>query len=135
SQYLGYEPQTCRPWLFWSYAGDYTEQERQAAGQTYFFHYDVFGYNFLYVNYYLTDVTRDRGAHVLVAGSHDRKPLGMLLGSAIVAEQRVRSTYGADAIRIIEGPAGTGFVEDTSCLHLATPPETGDRLMLQFRYA
>ncbi|MCA1722624.1 MAG: hypothetical protein LC779_16545, partial [Actinobacteria bacterium] len=24
SQYLGYEPQTCRPWLFWSYARDYT---------------------------------------------------------------------------------------------------------------
>lgn len=135
AHYLGYEPQTCRPWLFWSYAGHYTEQERRAAGQTYFFHYDVFGYNFLYVNYYLTDVTRGRGAHVLVAGSHERKPLGMLLGSAIVDEQHVHSTYGPEAIRTIEGPAGTGFVEDTSCLHQATPPVTGDRLMLQFRYA
>jgi hypothetical protein len=66
--------------------------------------------------------------------SHDRKPLRMLLGSAHASEESVRKLYGIENEITIEGPAGTGFVQDTSCYHRAAPPTRGDRLMLAVRF-
>ncbi len=77
---------------------------------------------------------RENGAHALIAGSSRRKRLGHLLGSARLSDAEAWQTYGRDAERTIEGPAGSGFLEDASCYHKALPPETGDRLMLQLRY-
>jgi hypothetical protein len=66
--------------------------------------------------------------------SHNRKPLRMLLGSASANEARVHKHFGIENEITIEGPAGTGFVQDTSCYHRATPPTQGDRLMLAVRF-
>jgi hypothetical protein len=66
--------------------------------------------------------------------SHKRKPLRMLLGSASASEARVYKQFGIENEITIEGPAGTGFVQDTSCYHRATPPTHGDRLMLAVRF-
>jgi hypothetical protein len=66
--------------------------------------------------------------------SHNRKPLRMLFGSASASEANVRKRFGIENEIIIEGPAGTGFVQDTSCYHRATPPTRGDRLMLAVRF-
>jgi hypothetical protein len=66
--------------------------------------------------------------------SHKKKPLRMLLGSAAASEDAVRKQYGIENEITIEGPAGTGFVQDTSCYHRATPPTAGDRLMLAVRF-
>ena len=56
------------------------------------------------------------------------------LAGHFIGDAEARETYGPEAERLIEGPAGSGFLEDTSCYHKALAPVSADRLMLQFRY-
>lgn len=98
------------------------------------YHCDVGGLNFVYASFYITDTDRHSGAHVMMRRSHNDKPLRMLLRSAVASQEDVHKRYGVDNELIIEGPAGTGFVQDTSCYHRATPPTAGDRLMLAVRF-
>ena len=67
--------------------------------------------------------------------SHNRKPLRMLLGSAVASEEAVRQQFGRENELTIEGPAGTVFVQDPSCYHRASPPTRSDRLMLAIRFS
>ena len=67
--------------------------------------------------------------------SHNRKPLRMLLGSAVASVDAVRHQFGSENEITIEGPAGLGFVQDTSCYHRATRPFDHDRLMLAIRFS
>lgn len=46
-----------------------------------------------------------------------------------------KSLYGADKIVTFVGKAGTGFAEDTYCIHQGTPPTQRDRLILQLQFA
>jgi hypothetical protein len=135
-RYLGYEPGRALPILFWSFASDFTDDERRRLKQHVIdYHYDVGGFNFVYASFYILDTDRDSGAHVLMRKSHNAKPLRMLLGSAAASEAVVRKHFGRENELVIEGPAGTGFVEDTSCYHRASPPTRADRLMLQVRFS
>ncbi|MDI1284462.1 MAG: hypothetical protein PSV46_08695 [Reyranella sp.] len=134
SLFLGYRPTEVSCWFFWSLANHLSDDERRAASQTIDYHYDVNGFNFLYINFYLLDTDEMNGAHALIAGSSRRKRLRHLLGSARLSDNEVRETYGPEAERVIEGPAGSGFLEDTSCYHKALAPISADRLMLQLRY-
>jgi hypothetical protein len=70
----------------------------------------------------------------MICGSHRKKPLPWLFGSANQPDAPVESYYGSDKVLTIEGPAGTGFWQDSSCYHKALPPERGPRLLLQARY-
>ena len=133
-QFLGYRPRQVSSWVFWSLANQLSAAQRRAAYQTIDYHYDIDGFNFMYANFYLLDTTARNGAHALIAGSSRRKRLGHLLGIARISDADAWETYGRDAERMIEGPAGFGFLEDASCYHKALPPESGDRLMLQLRY-
>ncbi|WP_207458070.1 hypothetical protein [Azospirillum sp. SYSU D00513] len=130
TRYLGYRPKKIIPRVFWSFATDAGDEERRNRGQTIDWHFDVHDFAFCSASFYLTDVDRDSGAHALVRGSHRGKKLKMLLGSANAPDDLVVSHYGADRILVIEGPAGTGFLEDTSCYHRALPPKNRDRLMM-----
>jgi hypothetical protein len=132
--YLGYRPSRVEPWLFWSFANDLSIEAREARYQTVRFHYDVHSYNFMYVNFYLTDTDERSGAHVLIQGSHREKRWRHLLGSARLSDEQARDDYGESRIRAICGAARSGFFEDTSCYHKAIPPLDRDRLMLQIRY-
>jgi len=134
SLFLGYRPRQVSSWLFWSLANRLSAEQRRQASQTIDYHYDVDGFNFMYANFYLLDTTAKNGAHALIAGSSRRKRLGHLLGSARLSDEEAFRTYGREAERTLEGPAGFGFLEDASCYHKALPPEDGDRLMLQLRY-
>jgi hypothetical protein len=134
ARYLGYSPGRVSPWLFWSFANQLPPEERRARAQTIDFHYDVDGLNFVYFNFYLSDVTRQTGAHALIEGTHWRKRLRDLVGSANISDARAAAAYSGHPVKVFEGPAGTGFVEDTSCFHKAMPPVDGERLMLQLRY-
>lgn len=134
SLFLGYRPTEVSSWFFWSLANHLSDDERRAASQTIDYHFDVNAFNFLYVNFYLLDTDDMNGAHALIAGSSRRKRLRHLLGSARLSDAEVRETYGPEAERVIEGPAGSGFLEDTSCYHKALAPISADRLMLQLRY-
>ncbi len=134
SRYLNYTPKQCDVLLFWSFAGGLTIEQRRAAAQTVDFHFDVHSYNFAYAAYYITDTDRRNGAHVMVLGSHSNKPTSWLFGSATQTVQTIEREYGKEKVLCIEGKAGTGFWQDSSCYHRALPPESGDRLLLQVRY-
>ena len=57
-------------------------------------------------------------------------PLMHVIAAKAVAFKEALS----DDFKIIEGNAGCGFIEDTSCYHKAHIPETKPRLALQIRY-
>lgn len=134
SSFLGYRARRVSSWLFWSFASRLSDAERRAMNQTIDFHYDVDGYNFMYANFYLVDTTAENGAHVLIEGSSRRKRWRHLMGIARLSDAEALAAYGRAAERVIEGPAGFGFLEDSSCYHKALPPRGGDRLILQLRY-
>lgn len=134
-QYLGHEPRQLMAILHWSFGSDIADEERRKLKHHVIdYHYDVGGYNFVYASFYITNTDRYSGAHVMMKRSHNRKPLRMLLGSARASEADVRRQYGIENEVVIEGPAGLGFVQDTSCYHRASPPTRGDRLMLALRF-
>lgn len=134
-RYLGHQPRTIKTILDWSFASDMNDAERRRLRHHVIdYHYDVGGFNFVYASFYITDTDRHSGAHVMMKCSHNKKPLRMLLGSAVASEDAVRKQYGIENEIVIEGPAGTGFVQDTSCYHRASPPTRGDRLMLAVRF-
>jgi hypothetical protein len=132
--YLGYLPKRRHIRLVWSFVTDCGAEARRSASQTIDYHFDVHSFNFVYANYYITPVDAASGAHVMVAGSHRKKPVSWLFGSSRQTEAVVKAHYGSENVLIIEGPSGTGFIQDSSCYHKALPPRTRNRLMLQIRY-
>lgn len=133
-RYLGYTPTKLEVNLYWSFHVEMLESERRAQHQTIDFHFDVHDFNFSYYHLYVTDTTTSNGAHVLVRGSHIRKPFRWLWGSARQTDAKIAVVYPPADIVALEGPAGTAFIEDTSCYHKAIPPAEGERLLLQIRY-
>lgn len=133
-RYLGYQPPKADIRLFWSFVSNLTEDERRRQFQTIDYHVDIHDFNFCYAHFYLTDTDARSGAHVMVRGSHTRKPLTWLIGSARKSDAQIASRYASQDVLTIEGPAGTGFLEDTSCYHKALPPLERQRLLLQIRY-
>jgi hypothetical protein len=135
-KYLGYAPKRLLTLLSWTFASDISDDDRRRLKHHVIdYHYDVEGYNFVYVNFYITDTNRHSGAHVMMKRSHNRKPWRMLLGSVTASEEAVHRQYGAENELTIEGLAGTGFVQDTSCYHRASSPTRGNRLMLAIRFS
>jgi len=57
----------------------------------------------------------------------------MLFHSAVQTDEAVIAYYGKENEITIEGPAGFGFVQDSSCYHKALAPISDNRLMLQLR--
>jgi hypothetical protein len=134
-KYLGHEPRKITTILDWSFASSMSDEERRRLKHGVIdYHYDVAGYDFVYASFYITDTDRYSGAHVMMKRSHKWKPLRMLLGSARASQEAVYEQFGRENEITIEGPAGTGFVQDTSCYHRASPPTRGDRLMLAIRF-
>jgi len=107
--FLGFRPARIIPRLFWSFVTNVPDDERRRLGQTIDWHFDVHDFHF----------------------SHKGKSLRMLLGSANTDEDAVFARFARDRLMVIEGPAGTGFLEDTSCYHRAVAPTRRERLMLQ----
>jgi hypothetical protein len=134
SRYLGYTPTRHRARLIWSFVCDASNEVRESEGQTVTYHFDVENYNFVYANYYLTDVDARGGAHTMVVGTHDDKPLAWLLSSARRSDDEILKHYGADRELTLVGAAGFGFIQDSSCYHRALAPIDRARLMLQIRY-
>lgn len=132
--YLGYTPTKWEARMFWSFASDAALAARKKAGQTTQFHFDVHSYNFAYAAYYILDTDRTNGAHVMIEGSHKDKPTAWLFGSANQPDETIYAHYPKDKVLIIEGKAGTGFWQDSSCYRKALPPDLSDRLLFQVRY-
>jgi hypothetical protein len=132
--YMHYRPIGVDVRVLASFAGDFSDETWRAYGQTVDFHFDVHSYNFMYANYYLTDVDASSGAHVMVLGTHADKPLDWLFGAARRSDAEIAGAYPGGDVRTIEGPRGLGFLQDSSCYHKALPPKTSDRLLLHIRY-
>ncbi len=131
--YIGPAAKLMRTQMWWSWATDVSHAARNEWAQL--FHFDLDDYKFLKVFFYLTDVDADAGAHVFVRGSHVRKPLRHRFPMRRLSDAEVVEHYGADNVLTLEGPAGSGFIEDTFGIHKGSPPRSRDRLILQLEYA
>ena len=119
----------------WSPICNATDTWRKINEQTVSFHYDVHHLNFLYIFFYITDCDKESGAHELIKGSHKKKSFFKhLIGSAVKSQKSLELYYDQKDFIIIEGAAGHGFIEDTSCFHRARAPINKSRLALQLRY-
>ncbi|WYX20667.1 hypothetical protein WJ973_05385 [Achromobacter xylosoxidans] len=50
-------------------------------------------------------------------------------------DTEIEGIYGAEGVLDIPGVKGTGFAEDTYCVHKGTTPQHKPRLLLQIQYA
>lgn len=134
-KYLGYFPKKITPRLFWSFVHQgFSDEYRLKCWQTVKYHFDVDGYNFIYANFYITPVDKQSGAHQMIKGSHHHKPLKMLFHSANQSDQSIYKHFGKEKEITIEGRAGLGFLQDSSCYHKALAPIEQPRLLLQVRF-
>ncbi|MGB3760641.1 MAG: hypothetical protein WBA07_30415 [Rivularia sp. (in: cyanobacteria)] len=132
---LGYYPTLITRHLTWSFASDLEESEIQKLYPPTNFHYDVAGFNFVTVSFFITDVDENTGPHIMIEKSHNRKPLQMLFRSNIQKEAMVWRYYHRSQELTITGKAGFGFFQDPSCIHRLKLPRNGNRLILQIRYS
>jgi hypothetical protein len=116
--------------IWWSFPRAGSAREEIQTGRR--FHFDLYAWRSLSAFFYLTDVDEETGPHVCVAGSHRRKALRHLVSRNRWREDaEIESVYGRGSLRIILGPAGTGFLEDPTCFHTVVPPARAPRLVLQ----
>jgi len=136
ARYLGARPVLVGVNMWWSYPEPADADARDFAAQM--FHYDLDDFKFIKFFFYLTDVDATAGPHVVVRGTHRHKRRGSFREQFAVrryTDEEVRAAYGEEKIITIEGPAGTGFIEDTICIHKGTAPVAKSRLVLQVQYA
>ena len=135
--YLGYWPTQVTRHLTWTFVSPLSEAEQRDRFLPLSYHYDVAGYNFMSAYFYITDMDRLSGAHVMIENSHNRKPWHTLFApwSGRQTDEQVLSYYGQERELLIEGKAGLGFVQDPSCFHKLLPPVRHHRLIFQIRYA
>lgn len=136
-QYLGYWPTKVTRHLTWTFVSSLPESEQRDRFLPLSYHYDVAGFNFVSAYFYITDMDRWTGAHVMIKRSHASKPLHTLFApwSGRQTDEQVLSHYGQDRELLIEGQAGFGFIQDPSCFHKLLPPTKNNRLIFQIRYA
>ncbi len=133
-EYLQYYPTRITRHLTWSVVSHLPDRGKKLYPPT-TFHYDIAGFNFMTVYFYITDVEINSGAHVMIEGSHNQKPLDIVLSSGRHSDEKIYNYYGKDKEIVIEGKRGFGFVQDPSCIHKVLPPITRNRLLLQIRYS
>jgi hypothetical protein len=132
AKYLEHEPVHQSNQLWWSFAGEVTNQQQMQTFQM--FHYDFDDYRFLKFFFYLTNVDASAGPHVCVRGSHRQKKFSYLILPKSETDEEIINYYGKESLVTICGEAGFGFAEDTFCFHKGTTPITQDRLMLQVEF-
>lgn len=133
AKHLGARPIHLGNRLWWSFVNQASELQRVRAGQG--FHYDLDDWRNVTFFFYLTDVDQSAGPHVMVRGSHTRKPLRWLMSIYKSRDEaQIVQQYGAERIVELTGPAGFGFAEDLFCYHKGSPPLNRDRLVLQIRF-
>jgi hypothetical protein len=122
--------------LWWTFPVNASQEDR--ANHAHLFHRDVDDFRFFKFFFYLTDVLKGDGAHVCVAGSHRNPPSFKLSDKWIIrrySDEEISSYYPNETIKEITGAAGTGFAENTLCIHKGLTPTREPRLLLQLQYA
>lgn len=137
-RYLGAEPILWLTLLRWSF-GDPIEQRRVLSSRhsepvqydNAAFHYDTLDFKSLTVFIYLTDVGPESGPHVVIENTHKAKSFNEIC-HIILSDTIAEKKFG-NRIKMILGPRGTVFFEETSCFHKAARCST-KRLLLSIDY-
>jgi hypothetical protein len=122
--------------LWWTFAVDASPEDRDR--HAHLFHRDVDDFRFFKFFFYLTDVPPGEGAHVCVESSHRNPPLFRASDRWLLrrySDLEIERKYSADRIHEICGPAGTGFAENTLCIHKGRTPTSMNRLTLHLQFA
>lgn len=136
ARYLGSAPTFVGANLWWTFPVRALEADR--ARHAHVFHRDVDDFRFFKFFFYLTDVPTGEGAHVCVVASHRQPPqlrAGDRWNIRRYGDDEITSTYPAERVHEICGKVGTGFAENTLCLHKGSTPQTQARLLLQLQFA
>lgn len=122
--------------LWWTFPVVPLERDRDL--HAHLFHRDVDDFRFFKFFFYLTPVNQGDGAHVCVASSQRKPPInrfGDPWNLRRYGDDEIRNTFPPADIREICGPAGTGFGENTLCIHKGLTPTGQPRLLLQLQFA
>jgi hypothetical protein len=122
--------------LWWTFPVQATSADRHR--HAHLFHRDVDDFRFLKFFFYLTDVQAGEGAHVYVVASHQAPPKirpADQWNLRRFTDDEIANFYPSSRIQEICGAAGTGFAEDTLCIHKGSTPVRQARLLLQLQYA
>jgi hypothetical protein len=130
-EYIGTEPLFVGSYLWWNQLMKTPDIEAQRPhGQK--FHFDVPDFRSLVVFFYLCDVDEGTSPHVVIEGTHTTKSLKEIR-NYYLTDAEAQEAYG-NQIRVITGPAGTGFFEEQTIFHKHIRPKK-PRLMLGLSYA
>lgn len=136
SEYLESVPTFVGANLWWTFPVNALESDRDQHAHLY--HRDVDDFRFFKFFFYLTDVVAGDGGHVCVIGSHRRPPqvrFGDRWNIRRYTDKEIGDQFPANDIQEICGSAGTGFAENTLCVHKGRTPTTHPRLLLQLQFA
>lgn len=135
-RYLRSVPRLVGVNLWWTFAVNALAEDRDR--HAHLFHCDVDDFRFFKFFFYVTDVVPGEGAHVCVSSSHRRRPILKFSDNWNLrrySDSEINRTYDPNEVLEICGPAGTGFAENTLCIHKGRTPTSENRLMLQFQFA
>lgn len=136
AMYLGSVPAFVGSNLWWTSPVQASDEDKDK--HAHFYHRDVDDFRFFKYFFYITDVKEDEGAHICVRGSISNPPVikkGDKWNIRRYTDAEINGYYPAEDILEITGASGTGFAEDTLCIHKGSTPKTEPRLLLQIQYA
>jgi hypothetical protein len=135
-RYLGSVPALVGVNLWWTFPVNASAEDRDR--HAHLFHRDVDDFRFFKFFFYLTDVPPGEGAHVCVKSSHVDPPVTRPSDRWLLrrySDSEIERKYTAGKILEICGPAGTGFAENTLCIHKGRTPTSKSRLTLHLQFA
>jgi len=132
-EYLECQPKSDVMGMWWHTA--FSKEENAESATMY--HFDMDRIKWLKFFFYLTDTTKDNGAHQFIKGSHNGNIPEQFLkqGYARLDSQEVVDYYGKENEITYEAPRGTIIAEDTSGLHRGNPVQKDDRLLFQIQFS
>jgi hypothetical protein len=132
-EYLKCKPKSDVMGMWWHTA--FSKEENAQAATMY--HFDMDRIKWLKFFFYLTDTTKETGAHQFIEGSHNGNIPKKFLkqGYARLKCTDVINHYGIEKEITYEAPRGTIIAEDTSGLHRGNPVQRDDRLLFQIQFS
>ena len=118
--YLGVDPILEWSQIYWSMP--YRDDEGKflsPPNNEFGYHYDIDGFKFVKIFFYLTEVNENDGPHVFIKNTGKKtffKALNRRLSDTVINEKFI------DQSVTIIGKKGIGFIEDTSFYHKGTAP-------------
>ncbi|MBS2016778.1 MAG: phytanoyl-CoA dioxygenase family protein [Deltaproteobacteria bacterium] len=130
--YIGARAKYLSTHMWWSFANEVSEADRNSYAQQY--HFDLDDYRFMKFFFYLTDVDLDSGPHTYMRGTHHAKKMKDLFPMRRFTDEEVHAQWGKEREVKVTAKAGEGFIVDTWGIHKGTPPRSRDRLVIELEW-